>query len=122
MRISDWSSDVCSSDLLARRGCGVPYDSIENTVAGRLEVSGDLQGHFRNPARHRVGHRADRLRQVDDTGGDGQSHQRERIRAYPDGRGPDQVRPSAEKVSDQTARSSPRTARLQRGADRKTVV
>src|SRR3546814_2179016 len=27
MRISDWSSDVCSSDLLTERGQGVPQDS-----------------------------------------------------------------------------------------------
>ena len=31
---------------------------------------------FRISARHRAGHRPDRFRQVDDAGGDGQSHQR----------------------------------------------
>src|SRR3546814_8499104 len=28
MRISDWSSDVCSSDLLILEQAGVPYDDV----------------------------------------------------------------------------------------------
>src|SRR3546814_7198596 len=34
MRISDWSSDVCSSDLLGDRGLGRGIDPVENARIG----------------------------------------------------------------------------------------
>ena len=52
-------------------------------------------------------HRPDRLGQVDHARGDGQPHQRERVRPHPDGRGPDRVRPRIEEVPDQPARGRP---------------
>src|SRR3546814_17757980 len=51
MRISDWSSDVCSSDLLAaliRRGEVTPLEILKATIA-RIEA--------RNPAVNAVVHR-----------------------------------------------------------------
>ena len=56
------------------------------------------------PARPDPVHRADRLGQVDDAGGDGQPRQRERVRPHPDDRGPDRVRARVEEVPDQPAR------------------
>src|SRR3546814_17800437 len=39
MRISDWSSDVCSSDLLASpRPLTVPYADYDEETAGALEI------------------------------------------------------------------------------------
>src|SRR3546814_19388586 len=39
MRISDWSSDVCSSDLLASpRPLTVPYADYDEETAGELEI------------------------------------------------------------------------------------
>src|SRR3546814_18884125 len=37
MRISDWSSDVCSSDLLASRRIGTQSGQDANRVAGRRQ-------------------------------------------------------------------------------------
>src|SRR3546814_7514270 len=39
MRISDWSSDVCSSDLPLPRGAALPHQPS----GGRLEVGEDLR-------------------------------------------------------------------------------
>src|SRR3546814_17601355 len=44
MRISDWSSDVCSSDLLD--------DQLGHGIAGRRLAAEDL--HPRQPVRHRI--------------------------------------------------------------------
>src|SRR3546814_13113292 len=51
MRISDWSSDMCSSDLFAERGA----------VAFARELSGDARGHLGDPPEpaHRVVARRD---------------------------------------------------------------
>src|SRR3546814_2632408 len=45
MRISDWSSDVCSSDL--GEAVGDAADRIAHVVGGGLDVAveGELQGH-----------------------------------------------------------------------------
>src|SRR3546814_5436947 len=45
MRISDWSSDVCSSDLVGESGCGKTTLGrlmlyLEPLTSGRLEVAG----------------------------------------------------------------------------------
>src|SRR3546814_20253339 len=47
MRISDWSSDVCSSDLPRSRRTPDSFDPIEDRAAGEREVEiviGDLRG------------------------------------------------------------------------------
>src|SRR3546814_20758404 len=38
MRISDWSSDVCSSDLLAKAHIDAPLDGQADAVARRAEI------------------------------------------------------------------------------------
>src|SRR3546814_16260200 len=41
MRISDWSSDVCSSDLLARgKGVMLPFDPCIRLQSNRMTVPG----------------------------------------------------------------------------------
>src|SRR3546814_16776995 len=42
MRISDWSSDVCSSDLLA-----LAYEGDSETLSGQLRTSKDIESIFR---------------------------------------------------------------------------
>src|SRR3546814_14805603 len=44
MRISDWSSDVCSSDLLPRSTCG-QIDAADGRVIHSLDLSGDPDGY-----------------------------------------------------------------------------
>src|SRR3546814_11074106 len=39
MRISDWSSDVCSSDLLAREPAGTAHDALDLRHAVRAQVA-----------------------------------------------------------------------------------
>src|SRR3546814_13911699 len=36
MRISDWSSDVCSSDLLFQRSEPISYETVKNQVPAKL--------------------------------------------------------------------------------------
>src|SRR3546814_21100987 len=44
MRISDWSSDVCSSDLLADHGDGLAGADVEGDVVDhRLPLAGDAE-------------------------------------------------------------------------------
>src|SRR3546814_14502839 len=53
MRISDWSSDVCSSDLGAvalDRGAGVGRGAVSASGRGRLRRCGDLPGDLPPPA------------------------------------------------------------------------
>src|SRR3546814_5740291 len=38
MRISDWSSDVCSSDLQAIEGARDPWEKLERACATLLEI------------------------------------------------------------------------------------
>src|SRR3546814_16496170 len=50
MRISDWSSDVCSSDLIDQAGDAVPADAAGHDAVEmrqlRLDVQGDaVEGH-----------------------------------------------------------------------------
>src|SRR3546814_11302981 len=71
MRISDWSSDVCSSDLFGRRQ-ERPFDKLRaNGVGGRSREASDLQR--RRPAAFDPRPRADRLagrpRALGDAGG-----------------------------------------------------
>src|SRR3546814_7414346 len=53
MRISDWSSDVCSSDLVKRQtrrpgqSCGT-----DRCLAWPCAAEGDTCGHQQNPGRH----------------------------------------------------------------------
>src|SRR3546814_13623747 len=56
MRISDWSSDVCSSDLHIGAGHGVEGESLRH--AGEVLVE-DFGGPFRGQVRHAgvIGHR-----------------------------------------------------------------
>src|SRR3546814_13557333 len=49
MRISDWSSDVCSSDLTKGRFLKSPAERIATRLTGReVKVTGDFQLYF-NP-------------------------------------------------------------------------
>src|SRR3546814_4727249 len=68
MRISDWSSDVCSSDLLGRRGCW------QRRVAARGHEGGSSVSRARpvlpwrdrtHPRRRHVRHRLRRRREGD---------------------------------------------------------
>src|SRR3546814_13486856 len=43
MRISDWSSDVCSSDLAARARAGMSLITEERSVFQRLTVADNLR-------------------------------------------------------------------------------
>src|SRR3546814_6480942 len=52
MRISDWSSDVCSSDLLSNAASEKVANNVKGTLAiphhyGRLQFGEDLELHFR---------------------------------------------------------------------------
>src|SRR3546814_5427694 len=52
MRISDWSSDVCSSDLSYREAGGALYPSVEGSSSATRSRNGsdhggsDVSGHF----------------------------------------------------------------------------
>src|SRR3546814_8991116 len=50
MRISDWSSDVCSSDLAALVGMGLPISRRLALAALRLVVGGGVARHQRRGA------------------------------------------------------------------------
>src|SRR3546814_5923967 len=70
MRISDWSSDVCSSDLLRRPAVAGTVAAARGAGAGRgavagqrVRVRGVQRGHARAP---------DRLRGARPAGGDGE--------------------------------------------------
>src|SRR3546814_20096733 len=64
MRISDWSSDVCSSDLPPRRGCA---DGAERRVAAPAPIHADRRHGRTQPTHDRGGksapthHRQSRL-------------------------------------------------------------
>ena len=88
-----------------RRRRGDADHSLQGAVAGRPEGAEDLQGDRRSAARHGAGDRPDRLGQVHHAGGDGQPHQRKRIRPHPDRRGPDRIRARNQEMPDQPARS-----------------
>src|SRR3546814_4004800 len=71
MRISDWSSDVCSSDLVFAAGQGAGADADRGITAGfgrlahrRAAEAGcqRLRAHGRAVVADRVGHRAERRR------------------------------------------------------------
>src|SRR3546814_7859482 len=75
MRISDWSSDVCSSDLIGSRGC------CYRRLAGRRRPTGRLR-HARSNS-HGAHH-------------DQHRDERREDRAYPRGRDPKPLTPSSE--------------------------
>src|SRR3546814_2743911 len=53
MRISDWSSDVCSSDLLRMTACGRDeFVSIVRTDGGKMLVAGDFSDSDQSQANH----------------------------------------------------------------------
>src|SRR3546814_16147578 len=58
MRISDWSSDVCSSDLLTDRDCGNagrgPYSPRPSRQAWETGVGGPLGSAPALPSRHAI--------------------------------------------------------------------
>src|SRR3546814_15397838 len=58
MRISDWSSDVCSSDLLTDRDCGNagrgPYSPRSSRQAWETGVGGPLGSAPALPSRHAI--------------------------------------------------------------------
>src|SRR3546814_6670418 len=56
MRISDWSSDVCSSDLIAEAATGAPDFAPEPVLAGAF-----VPGAFLRPFAAMVGHDDQRL-------------------------------------------------------------
>src|SRR3546814_2970681 len=61
MCISDWSSDVCSSDLRQAGG-----EDRSRTSGPRRDLDRGAQAHHPAPLRHPAGHRPDRLRQDHD--------------------------------------------------------
>src|SRR3546814_5587539 len=63
MRISDWSSDVCSSDLQFGPGCGLrthPHHAVDADLAGDLAVVAGGQHQHAGAVADRVGAHADR--------------------------------------------------------------
>src|SRR3546814_14195293 len=58
MRISDWSSDVCSSDLVALRQAG-PH--VEAAAVDALDLPGPAHGGIAAVAAREPGHAVDRL-------------------------------------------------------------
>ena len=89
-----------------RRGRGVADDSVArccrwkncNARARFSTRSSDAA------ARAGAGDRPDRFRQVHHAGGDGQPHQRQRLRPHPHDRRPDRVRARDQEMPDQPAR------------------
>src|SRR3546814_3763103 len=58
MRISDWSSDVCSSDLAARMGLVIGPGALEAGQEAVVDVDGaarQRRAHFRRSEERRVG-------------------------------------------------------------------
>src|SRR3546814_8197526 len=54
MRISDWSSDVCSSDLFVRAGCGPDLPRDLKRGKWPMQASLDLHGSTQDEARTRL--------------------------------------------------------------------
>ena len=90
-----------------QRGAAAAFRTIPSKVLS-LEELNCAQGVRRahgSPARPDPRHRADGLGQVDDARGDGQSRQRERVRAHPHDRGSDRIPARIEEMPDQPARA-----------------
>ena len=93
--------------FIQQRGAAAAFRTIPSKVLSLEELNAPkVFAELTNRPRGLIlCHRADRLRQVDDAGGDGQPRQRERVRAHPHDRGPDRVPARVEEVPDQPARA-----------------
>ncbi len=97
--------------FVQQRGAAAVLRTIPSKVLSLEDLKAPkiFAEHRRPAARRGAGDGPDRLRQIDDARGDGQPHERERVRPHPDGRGPDRVRARIEEVPDQPARGRART-------------
>ena len=100
-------------------GARLPRHSREDPrLPGAGAAAGAGQA-VRAAARPRPRHRADRLRQVDDAGGDARQDQHRARRAHPHHRGPDRVHPQPQGLSREPARGAQRHHELHDGPARR---